>query len=221
MATDTVLFDLDGTLYPAASAIGRMFDERITAYVQRLLGVDTAEALAVRRRYFAAYGTTLRGLQQHHLVDTEDYLAFTHDVTMADYLSPDVELGSLLGELQVARAIFTNAPSEHARRVLHALDIERHFDQVFDIRFFEFHPKPSLHAYRRALEVLRVDPRRVVLIEDTAQNLPPAHALGMTTILVRDPPPTEPPPATDYVVPDVRAAIGLVSRLRQGDRVKG
>ena len=36
----------------------------------------------LRRNYFEQYGTTLRGLQIHHQVDTDEYLAYVHDLPL-------------------------------------------------------------------------------------------------------------------------------------------
>jgi putative hydrolase of the HAD superfamily len=212
MLISAVLFDLDNTLYPASSGLMHSVDTRITEYVQTLLGVAPTEAMDLRRQYFIDYGTTLRGLQHHHTVDPEDYLAYVHDLALESFLASDAELDRLLGEVAVAKAIFTNAPGDYARRVLATLGIERHFEQVFDIRFHGFQPKPDPVAYRRVLDALSVPGAEAVFIEDTPQNLCPARALGMTTILIG----AEPAGAcevADFVAPDILAALRVVLEL--------
>src|SRR5919206_3086910 len=108
MSLSAVLFDLDNTLYPASSGLMHSVDTRITEYVQNLLGVEPVEAMALRRQYFADYGTTLRGLQHHHAVDAEDYLSYVHDLALESFLASDAELDHLLGEVRATKAIFTN-----------------------------------------------------------------------------------------------------------------
>jgi putative hydrolase of the HAD superfamily len=213
MTISAVLFDLDNTLYPASSGLMHSVDTRITEYIQNLLGLDLDTALALRRRYFVDYGTTLRGLQHHHAVDPEDYLTYVHDLALESFLASDAELDRLLGEIAVAKVIFTNAPGDYARRVLATLGIERHFDQIFDIRFHVFQPKPELAAYRRVLDTLGMDAAEMIFIEDTPQNLPPARALGMSTILVGAEQSLAPRLA-DYVVPDILAALRVVLDLQ-------
>ena len=40
------IFDLDNCLYPASTGLFALIDERMGAYIQRLLGCDAAEAQA-------------------------------------------------------------------------------------------------------------------------------------------------------------------------------
>jgi putative hydrolase of the HAD superfamily len=217
MPLSAVLFDLDNTIYPASSGVMKGVDVRITEYVQNLLGLDIEQARELRQHYYMTYGTTLNGLQRHHAVDAEHYLGYVHDLAIESFLSSDAELDHLLSELAATKAIFTNSPAEYARRVLRAMGIERHFEHVFDVRFSSFLPKPDPAVYRSVLDALNVAGSTAMLVEDTPQNLPPARALGMTTILVG-----EPAAATaalaDHVVPDVLAAVRIALELEREER---
>jgi putative hydrolase of the HAD superfamily len=213
MQVSAILFDLDNTLYPESSGIMNLVDTRITEYVQTTLGITYEEAKALQRQYFAEHGTTLRGLLNHHTVDPEHYLSYVHDLAIELFLASDAELDRLLGSVDATKAIFTNSSREHAQRVLNVLNIERHFAQVFDIRFFDFVPKPHPAGYQRALDRLGVTGSQTILIEDTAKNLPPASALGMTTILIAETADTAMASMADYVVPDVLAALRLILEL--------
>jgi putative hydrolase of the HAD superfamily len=73
------------------------------------------------------------------------------------------------------------------------LDIDKHFEDVFDIIAAELEPKPSRRTYESFLARHDVDPRKSAMFEDLARNLEVPHALGMTTVLVV-------PPATSEVV---------------------
>ena len=120
----------------------------------------------------------------------------------------------LLSRLQATKAIFTNSPAGYARRVLQVLGIERHFSHIFDIRFSGFQPKPDPAVYQSVLDALNVAGHEALLVEDTAKNLAPARALGMTTILIGEASPDSTALA-DYVVPDVLAAIRVALELEQ------
>jgi putative hydrolase of the HAD superfamily len=209
------LFDLDSTLYPASLGLQHAIDHRILEYLQQQLGLTREQAQELRRTYYATYGTTLRGLQLHHDgVDAEHFMAYVHDLAFDAFLSSDAELDYLLSRTTGIKAIFTNSPSEHTHAVLRRLGIERHFGQIFDIRFQQFLPKPHIDGYQRALESLGVAGPEAIMVEDMLKNLTTARELGMTTIYIADeqPPPGHP---ADYVVPDVHAALRIIIDLQQ------
>lgn len=209
MPYSTILFDLDNTLYPASSQLLHHIGERIGVYIQNFLGVGEDEALRLRQRYSAEFGTTLSGLQAYHAVDIEEYLRYIHDITTETFLAVDVELDRLLGEVQGTKAIFTNSPLDHAQRVLKTLNIAQHFSHIFDLRFANFQPKPALAGYHLALDVLCVPASDVIFLEDTARNLAPARELGMTTILIGEEA-EDVPLSADHVAPDILAALHVV-----------
>lgn len=210
MPITNVLFDLDNTLYPPTSGLMAGVDVRISEYLARLLGVEVDEARAIQKHYYHTYGTTLSGLQRHHGVDAEHYMEYVHSLAIEPFVALNAELDALLNELRATKAVFTNAPAGYARRILQALGIERHFAHLFDIRFLGFRPKPDAAAYHSVLAALDAAGDTAILIEDTVQNLPPAKALGMTTILVG---PAAAHPAADYAVPDALAATRLAIEL--------
>jgi putative hydrolase of the HAD superfamily len=216
MKIRATLFDLDSTLYPASLGLQHAIDHRILEYLQGQLGLTREQAQDLRRTYYASYGTTLRGLQLHHEgVDPEHFMAYVHDLAFDAFLSSDTELDQLLSRTEGLKAIFTNSPSEHTHAVLRRLGIERHFGQIFDIRFQQYIPKPHIDGYRRALESLGVQGSETVMVEDMLKNLVTARDLGMTTIYIADEPPPPGHPA-DYVVPDVHAALRIIISLQQG-----
>lgn len=213
MALTALLFDLDGTLYPYSAGIQRALDERMNTYVQQVTGCSLDEAPVLRHSWFIRYGTTLAGLQREYHIDVEDYLRVVHDIRLDMFLTRDHELDALLDRFDLRRAIFTNSPAEHAARVLRTLGVAQHFPLIFDIRFFEFQPKPNLTAYIRALDALGVTAGETLLVEDTPQNLPPARQLGMRTILIDERGVHRRDGIADHVAPDIRAALRLVLNM--------
>jgi putative hydrolase of the HAD superfamily len=180
---DTWIFDLDNTLYPAGSDVGRQMDARITAFVERETGLPPAEALALQKLYFHQHGTTLAGLAAHHGVEPHGFLAEVHDVSL-DSLRPDPGLASALGRLPGRRLVFTNASSSHAVRTLAHLGLSDLFHDVFHLEASEMTPKPQAGAYASLMRRHSVTPETSAFFEDTLANLEPAAGLGMTTVLV-------------------------------------
>lgn len=182
---DTWVFDLDNTLYPASSNLFAQIDARMTAYLSSMFGVSADEARKLQKDYYRDHGTTLNGLINVHGHDPEPYLAYVHDIDLS-VLPHDPALDAGLSRLPGRKLIYTNGSTEHAARVLAHLGIDRHFDEVFDIRASGFTPKPNLASYERLMAQHGVVPGRAVLFEDIVRNLAPARALGMTTVWVRN-----------------------------------
>ena len=181
------LIDLDDTLYPAETGLFSHVSKRITARIGRTLGLPEDEARAVQRRLWRTYGTSLRGLIVEHGVDPEPFLADVHDVPVEAILVPDPALRAALVTLPGELHVFTNGPSEFARRVLGRLGVSDLFTKLFDIRHAEFVPKPNDVPYARALAALGVAGERVAMVDDSPQNLVPALRLGMWTAWLRSP----------------------------------
>ena len=177
------IFDLDNCLYPASAGLFALIDERMGAYIQRLLDCDPDEARRVQKHHFHTHGTTLAGLMLEHRIDPHDFLGDVHDVPL-DCVQPDERLGYALGRLPGRKFVFTNGDAPYARRVLEALGVHDHFDELHDIHASELRPKPNPHGYELLCERFDIDPSAALLVDDMAQNLAPAKALGMTTVWV-------------------------------------
>ena len=177
------IFDLDNCLYPASTGLFALIDERMGAYIERLLGVDAAEAKRVQKAHFHAHGTTLAGLMKEHDVDPHDFLADVHDIPL-DRVQADERLGALLPRLSGRRFVFTNGDAPYARRVLEAIGIDHHFHELHDIHASDLRPKPDPHGYALLCERFGINPNHALLADDMVQNLAPAKRLGMTTVWV-------------------------------------
>jgi putative hydrolase of the HAD superfamily len=199
------VFDLDNTLYPASD----LYDEigvRMTKYIARKVGVDEAEALRLREKYFHEYGATIVGLVRHHGIEARDFLADVHE---ADHsvLVVDNELRELIERLPGRRIIFTNGGGGHPERVLATLGLAHCFDAIFDIEAAHLAPKPQPESYERLVQAFDLDPHRSILIEDTLRNLEPAHAVGFTTALVGQIHPNPRPAYVEYYAADLKQLL--------------
>ena len=179
----TWIFDLDNTLYPASTGLFDLIDERMGAYIQRLLDCDPVEARRVQKSHFHEHGTTLAGLMKEHGVDPHDFLGDVHDIAL-DRVQCDERLGRLLLQLPGRRFVFTNGDAPYARRVLARIGVGDHFDDLHDIHASSYRPKPDPYGYRLLCDRFNIDPAHALFADDIAQNLAPAKALGMTTVWV-------------------------------------
>ncbi|HEX7593028.1 MAG TPA: pyrimidine 5'-nucleotidase [Anaerolineae bacterium] len=177
-----ILFDLDDTLYPTQAGLMHEISDRMSEYMIERVGISPKDVDRVRRDYWTRYGTTLRGLYIERHVDAQAFLNYVHEVDLTRYLKPDPRLAALLAALPQQKSIFTNAPSNYAHNVLCALEIEKYFDEIFDINFIAYESKPTPTAYVKVAAALPVRADECAMIDDTARNLVPAKELGMRTV---------------------------------------
>jgi putative hydrolase of the HAD superfamily len=184
MPLSTIFFDLDDTLYPASCGVWKLIKERMNLYIHKQLGIPWDAIPALRDELFQKYGTTLRGLQANYPVNSDDYLAFVHDIPLQDYLQPDPDLIQVISHLPYRKLIFTNADATHAKRVLAALGLESCFDAIVDIMAVDPYCKPMNEAFEIALKwAAESDPANCLLVDDLPVNTRAARTFGMHAIL--------------------------------------
>lgn len=178
------VFDLDNTLYPASCDLFHQVDQRMASFISELLGVEWEEARRLQKHYYRTYGTTLCGLMAEHRLDAARYLDYVHQIDVTP-VPPNPKLDRVLTQLPGRKLVFTNGSRRHAENVLARIGIHAHFEDVFDIVAANYVPKPDPACYQAFCARYGIEPARSVIFEDLPRNLKPAHAIGMTTVLVR------------------------------------
>jgi putative hydrolase of the HAD superfamily len=190
-----LLFDLDETLYPASSAMVEEISRRMTRYVSQYLKLDEDRAARLRRELSQKHGTTLTGLMtEHNFNDPEAYLEFAHPTDVGRYLHKDPELASALSSVALPKSILTNAPQEHALRILEYLEIAHLFERIFDIRTNDFRGKPEKDVYHRVLSELNRKAPEVLFIDNRIDYLQPFQEIGGKILWVAEEDPKMSPP---------------------------
>jgi putative hydrolase of the HAD superfamily len=148
------------------------------------MNIPANEIPALREKYYEQYGTTLRGLQKHHQIDVEDYLAYVHDLPLGNYLTPDSAQRSVIASLPTRNLIFTNADIHHAERVLAALNLRDLFSAIVDVNTVSPYCKPMPESFAIAMKHAgETDPSRCVMIDDLTRTTRAAKSVGMFSIL--------------------------------------
>jgi putative hydrolase of the HAD superfamily len=234
------LFDLDNTLHNASHAIFPAINANMNAFIATVLGdgevpADAATVDAARLAYWKRYGATLLGMVRHHQVRAEDFMREAHRFDdLRAMIRAERGLGRLLRRLPGRKILLTNAPRRYSQDVMRHLGLHRYFAKHLAIESMYVHrqlrPKPSKQLLRKIVAKERTSAGRCVLVEDTADNLKAAKALGMRTAWVTqylatspnlrpspDTPPlrfTKRPIYVDVKVQSVRQLPNSLHRLR-------
>jgi putative hydrolase of the HAD superfamily len=180
-----LLLDCDNTLYPESLGVEAIVSGRMREFAKSWTGIPDAELDARRAEGFRKWGTTLSWLMHEMgFDDAEGYFARVHTGDELEALAPDPELAELLAALPMHKAILTNAPAEHARRVAGRLGVEGAFEAFYDIRFSRFRGKPHKEAFERALAALGARAEEAIFVDDQPVAVRAFMALGGEAWLV-------------------------------------
>lgn len=184
MKFTTIFFDLDDTLYPSSTNLWLAIKGRMNEFMRDRMNIPTDEIPALREKYYMQYGTTLKGLEKHHQINVDDFLAYVHDLPLGSYLTPDPAQREILASLPTRNLIFTNADSSHAERVLTQLNLRDLFSVIVDVNAVTPYCKPMPEAFKIAMKLAgESDPSRCVMIDDLTRTTRAAKEAGMSSIL--------------------------------------
>ncbi|MCH5292931.1 MAG: HAD-IA family hydrolase [Treponema sp.] len=179
-----LLFDMDNTLYPASSAMNDGITRRMLECVADFFHCTFEQADALRRERIVHFSTTLEWLRSEGMNDVEGFLAHVHPANETDELLPQPGLRDFLTSLPHPKSILTNAPHEHADRVLAKLGIADLFVAVTDIRDANFNGKPYPDAYISALRKAGSTVEDTLFLDDMRKYTDGWEALGGTAVLI-------------------------------------
>lgn len=187
MNIDTIIFDLDDTLYPSSSGIWALIRARIDKFMIEKLNYAEHEVPTTREKFFKEFGTTLRGLESVHHIDPVEYLKFVHEIPLNKHLFPNTQLQEILHKIPLKKVIFTNGDRWHSKRVTDRLNISHFFEETVDILDVSPYCKPMDEAFNLAFQKLGItNPNNALLIDDNIRNIQAAKRLGLNTILVSE-----------------------------------
>jgi len=178
------VIDLDNTLYAADNGVFARMDKKMNQYIQRELSLDAAQADEIRLKYWQQYGSTVKGLMEHHGHDAEPFLQEVHDIDAHELLIPNVALNTVFEAMPMRKVIHTNGTTEHAETILAALGIREYFDEIYDIRFNHYSPKPNIETLHQIFRKEDVKAELVLVIDDMQDNLAVAKLAGAKTAWV-------------------------------------
>jgi pyrimidine 5'-nucleotidase len=185
MKITTLFFDLDDTLYPSQVGLWHAIKERMNLYMREHMDIPHEEIPRLREKYFMQYGTTLRGLQAHHNINTADFLSFVHDLPLENYLAHDPLQREIIASLPTRNLIFTNADIHHAQRVLSQLQLLDLFPTIVDVNAVAPYCKPMPESFLIAMQMAgETDPAHCVMIDDIDRTTQAARKAGLRSILV-------------------------------------
>lgn len=186
MNVQHLIFDLDNTLYPSSGAMDKGITKRMMTFVAKFFGIGYEDAVSLRAEKIQNFSTTLEWLRSEGLCDVEAYFRAVHPENEADEVEKSEKLRPFLEAIKMPKVILTNAPSEHAERVLNKLEVRDLFCGICDIRKTNFLGKPYPEAYKVSLKMMDATVDDTIFLDDMQKYTDGYEALGGTAILIGD-----------------------------------
>lgn len=223
---ETLIFDLDDTLYPLSIGLARACRSNIEAFMVEKLGIDAAIVPSMCLRLYKAHGTTMAGLwAEGYYFDHDDFHRYVHGRLPYHVVRPDPVLRNLLQSMPQPKYIFTNADKVHADVVLKLLGVEDLFKGILCFETFNSHVaiakasggkldptvpivcKPLVACMQEALQLMQINPAKALYFDDSARNIFGGKEVGLHTVLVGSLDPCEGADHTIASIHNVRESI--------------
>lgn len=172
-----LIFDLDDTLYSSSNAISKAISTTMINCAADFFHVDFDEASRMRTENLPKYSSTLDWLRNCGFTDVEGFFAKVHPEDETKLLSPAPKLRPLLKSFDLPMTVLTNAPREHAERVLDFYGVRDLFSSITDIRDCNLQGKPFANSYEIALKRAGGTVKDSLFIDDQLK-----YALGFKVI---------------------------------------
>jgi putative hydrolase of the HAD superfamily len=181
---NAIFFDLDNTLYSEKTGMEDGVVVRMNDFVARWLGVSREEGIRMRREGVKNYGTSLEWLiKEKGFSDHDAYFRAVHPAGEEICIPADPALGALLDSIHLPKAILTNAPMDHAIRVLDRLGLRDRFTAIYDIYYNNLVGKPAAEAFLKPLADFGRTVEDTLFVDDLPKYLRGFLALGGRGIL--------------------------------------
>lgn len=179
---DTVLFDLDGTIVNTNELIISSFQHVLNKHMKQQL---------TREQIIPHMGTTLEhqlqtftGLEDIKQMEL-DYRAFNevhHDELVREF--PHVnEVIATLHERGIKLGVVTTKIRPTTLQALEMFGLLQYMDTIVTVNDVE-HPKPHPEPVLTALERLKADPERTLMVGDSSADIQSANAAGVSSAAV-------------------------------------
>ena len=153
------------------------------------LGIQLSynQTLRLAERSEQEYGYSMHGYVTEHGISYADLHFPYHKNIDESVIQPLENLSQYLGLLNIPQIILTNASRCWAERVLQFIGIGHIFDskKIIPMEDVDFEPKSSSEkGFRKAIDLLNLNPANIIMVEDLDRNLITAKKIGLQTAYI-------------------------------------
>jgi HAD superfamily hydrolase (TIGR01509 family) len=185
-----ILFDLDGTLVDTEEFSKNAIQEVIQSEKIPFIDVDDVhqEGASTKERWQA----TLRAYELDDQYNYEELDEKTHKLTMqalqnVEELDTREGFWSLAHELKIDKNLAIGLVTNTDRQMAEITTKKADLNEIFDLYLYGDNvknPKPNAEIYRKALKMLKMKPKEVLVFEDSIPGTQAAVKAGLDTIVI-------------------------------------
>ena len=180
---DTWIFDMDNTLYPSDDGFNKLYWDAFSKHVMELYNIPQEKIQEYFSELVEKYGDERTGLIIERNFDYDGWMVIANETVNCKVVGCPLTT-KLVDQLYGKKVVCTNAGDISTVCLLDNLGMGATFHHINDFKTRGFISKPNPDVYTNLIKELNLNPKTCAFFEDSADNLKPAHELGMTTVLV-------------------------------------
>lgn len=178
MKKNTIISDLDGTLYPKSNGLTKQIDQLAESFLISETGMSKGE-LAKLEELFPNILDALKALQ----ISEQKYYDNVHNKLDYSVLNPNTEMTKLLTSLNLKVFVVSLSPAEHINKVLSLLQIDHLIDCTFSVAKEKSSNKGD--CYKNIMQKYKLPVDEVCVVGDNyLLDIEPAQRLNISTALI-------------------------------------
>ncbi|UWU74223.1 HAD family hydrolase [Bradyrhizobium huanghuaihaiense] len=175
---DLIIFDCDGVLVDSELLSCRCLSEVLAEFdfelsLEQALELFLGRSTAAIGQYYRERGRTLPD-------EFLPRLKARVRETFAKSLQPIPEVATILSALKAPRCVASSSDLDRVSLSLDVTGLASHFDGRLYTAQMVKHGKPAPDLFLHAAEMMRADPSRTLVIEDSVSGVQAGKAAGMT-----------------------------------------
>ena len=181
-----LLIDIDNTIYPKSTGLQTELMKRAKEFIKNEIQPNAAQNDNFAKRLVNKHGSIMHGLIVEYKIDAEEFIKYSFNIDVGDYLKPNPSLHRVLNRIALIKIAFSNSPEDYVEKVLDTVGVLDCFSGIYGSRFMNYSTKLDPAVYEKLIRELNTSPSNCILIDDRRDYILKAKELGLSTIWVNE-----------------------------------
>lgn len=200
---NTIIFDLDGTLYPRNNKFFSFLEIKTQNYMMKMKPNLTLEKFEKMEKSIPNLLDALRYLE---LDKNKFYKDVYEDINYEDFFKEDKKLKNMLENINTINLIVTMSANRQVEEISRLLGIDKYIERGYSPEQLDINSKEEI--YIKILKEYCISPKNCFVIGDDYEiDIEPAIRLGINNIYITNKQDTK---DADFVVKNIYEALNII-----------